>query len=133
MGVAGEVGAQPVGEAVFGGGGGEAVGDEHEDAVGEGGSEQGGQAEFVPQGAQGEERAVAEGAQWDGVGGGVGRAAAADFVEPVEERIELVLAAEGGDDAACGAAVFPDGLTQADVFVGAAAGGGLGGHEVHGK
>ena len=54
-----------------------------------------------------------------------------EFVEAVEEGFELVLAAEGGDDAAGGAAVFPDGLAEADVLVGAAAGGGCGGHEVH--
>ena len=116
LGVAGEAGAQPVGEAVFGGGGGEAAGDQDEEAVGEG------LAEIEPEGAQGEERTEAEGMQGDGVGGAGGFVAAAEFVEAVEEGFELVLAAESGNDAAGGAAIFPDGFAEAYIFVGAAAG-----------
>ena len=127
--IAGEVAAQPVGQGVFGARGGEAVGDQDQHAVRER-AEQLGQAEFLPQAAQGEEGAVAERAQ-GGRLGGVGLLAAAEFKEAFEVRFELVGAAEGGDDAASGAAVLPDRLTQADVFVGAATGAGLSGHEVH--
>ena len=50
--VAGEEGGEPVGEGVLGGGPGEAVENEHEDAVGQG-SEPLREAELVPEAAQG--------------------------------------------------------------------------------
>ena len=93
------------------------------------GAEQRGQLEFAPQAAQGEEGAVAEAAQWFGAGGG--SLAATELIEAVEVGFELVGAAEGGDDAAGGTAIFPDGFAQPDVLVGAAAGFGGGRHEVH--
>ena len=85
----------------------------------------------MPEGAQGEEGAEAERLQGEGQRGLVGLVAAAEFEEPIEQGFELVGAAEGGDDAAAGAAVFPDGFAEANILIGAAAGGGLGGHEVH--
>ena len=128
--VAGEVGAQPVGQGVLGGGRGEAVGDEHEHAVGEV-AEALGQTELMPQAAQGEEGAEAEGVEGDGVIGGGRFVAAAEFEDAVEVLGEEVLAAERDDGAAGGAAVFPDGFAEVDVLIGVAAGGGFDEHGEH--
>ena len=113
----------------LGGGPGEAVENEHEDAVGHG-SEPLREAELVPEAAQDEEGAEMEGGQGHGVVGGGGLVAAADFVDAVEVGVEDVLAAEGDDGASQGAAILPDGFAEVDVFIGAAAGGGV---DDHGK
>ncbi len=102
-----------------GGGRGEAVGDEHEGAVGEV-AEALGQAELMPQAAQGEEGAEAEGVEGDGVIGGGRLVAAAEFEDAVEGLGEEVLAA-----------VFPDGFAEVDVLIGAAAGGEFDEHGEH--
>ena len=85
--VAGEEGGEPVGEGVLGGGPGEAVENEHEDAVGHG-SDPLREAELVPEAAQDEEGAEMEGGQGHGVVGGGGLVAAADFVDAVKVGVE---------------------------------------------
>ncbi len=115
---------------MLGGGRGEAVGDEHEHTVGEV-AEELGQAELMPQAAQGEEGADAEGVEGDGVIGGGRFVAAAEFEDAVEVLGEEVLAAERDDGAAGGAAVFPDGFAEVDVLIGVAAGGGFDEHGEH--
>ena len=122
-GIAGEEGRQPFGEAVFGGGTGETVGDQREDAVGDG-AEQVGHVELGPQAAQDEERADAEGGERDGLDF-AGLVAAAEFEDAIEVLIEELFGAEGDDGAAVRAAVLPDGLTDMDVLIGAATGFGL--------
>ena len=129
--VTGEEGGEPVGEGVLGGRAGEAVENEHEGAVGQG-SEPLREAEIVPEAPQDEEGADMEGGQGDGIVGGGGLVAAADFVDAVEVGVEDVLAAEGDDGASQGAAIFPDGFAEVDVFIGAAAGGGADDHGEHG-
>ena len=129
--VAGEEGGEPVGEGVLGGGPGEAVENEHEDAVGHG-SEPLREAELVPEAAQDEEGAEMEGGQGHGVVGGGGLVAAADFVDAVEVGVKDVLAAEGDDGASQGAAILPDGFAEVDVFIGAAARSGTDDHGKHG-
>ena len=97
-------------------GGGEAIGDEHEHAVGEV-AEALEQAELMPQAAQGEEGAEVEGVEGDGVIGGGRLVAATEFEDAVEALGEEVLAAERDDGAAGGAAVFPDGFAEVDVLI----------------
>ena len=111
--------ARPCSEA----GAGETVGDQGEDAVGDG-AEQVGHVELGPQAAQDEERADAEGGERDGFDF-AGLVAAAKFEDAIQVLIEELFGAEGDDGAAVRPSVLPDGLTDMDVLIGAATGLGL--------
>ena len=74
----------------------------------------------MPQAAQGEEGAEAEGVEGDGVIGGGRFVAAAEFEDAVEVLGDEVRAAVRDDGAAGGPAVFPDGFAEVDLLIAAA-------------
>ncbi len=125
--VADEVRFEPAGEPVLTGRRDQAVGDEHEGAVGERNAlgvpemlvEDRPEAQLVEQGPDDEDRPPGGGVNHSGVGGIVGVALGVAVEEPAElgEQLnEEVLASEIGDDALFDLAVLAVGFDDADVF-----------------
>jgi hypothetical protein len=132
--IADEVGLEPAGEPVLTGRRDEAVGDEHEGAVGERDAfgppevlvKDVPESRLVERGTDDEDRPPVRGIADLGFRGIVGFDGAGAGEEPAElgeHRDEEILAPEVGDDALLDLSAFAVGFDDADVFVDGAAGG----------